>query len=132
MKEENKKLKFEIQSLKDKNKNLEFKLNIAKLWMIREIKQSVKKISKKKINKMTSSIKDDFAFDNLEDIITKKIRDFFGDFILMNTNSNIIENIISAELAYYNLKQNPNYDGFGVISSYHKALDGIIESFIIK
>ena len=127
-----KKLESEIQSLKDKNKNLEFKLNIAKIWMIREIKESVKKISKKKINKITSSIKDDFAFDNLEDIITEKIRDFFGDYILMNVSSNIIENIISAELAYYNLKQNPNYDGFWVISSYHKALDGIIETFITK
>jgi hypothetical protein len=126
------KLKSEIQSLKDLNTNLEKKLNVAKLWMEREIKESVKKISKRKINKTTSSMRDDFAFDNLEDIITEKIRNFFGDYILMNVSSNIIENIISAELAYYNLKQNPNYDGFGVISSYHKALDGIIESFIIK
>jgi hypothetical protein len=126
------KLKSEIQSLKDLNKNLEKKLNLAKLWMEREIKESVKKINKRKINKSTYSLKNDFANDNLENLITKKIRDFFGDFILMNTNSSIIEDIISAELAYYNLKQNPNYDGFGVISSYHKALDGIIESFIIK
>jgi hypothetical protein len=106
------KLKSEIQSLKDLNTNLEKKLNVAKLWMEREIKESVKKISKRKINKTTSSMRDDFAFDNLEDIITEKIRNFFGDYILMNVSSNIIENIISAELAYYNLKQNPNYDGF--------------------
>lgn len=126
------KLKSENQSLRDRNKNLEFKLNIAKLWMIREIKESVKKISKNKISKMTASIKDDFAFDNLEEIVTEKIREYFGDYILMNIWSNITESIISAELAYYNLKQNPNYDGFWVVSSYHKWLDSIIEQFIVK
>jgi hypothetical protein len=50
----------------------------------------------------------------------------------MNTNSAVIENIISAEIAYYQLKQNPNIDGFAVISSYHKAIDAIIEQVITK
>ena len=127
-----KKLESEIQSLKDRNKRLEFKLNIAKLWMIREIKESVKKISKKKISKIACDSKNNFANENLEDIITDKIRKYFGDYILMNVGTAVIDNIISAEIAYYNLKQNPNYDGFWVISSYHKALDAIIEQFIIK
>lgn len=127
-----KKLQSEIQGLKDRNKNLEFKLNIAKLWMIREIKQSVKKISKKKIANIACDSKNDFARDNLDDIITEKIRAYFWDFILMNVNSSAIDNIVSAELAYYQLKQNPNFDGFGVISSYHKALDAIIEQLITK
>ena len=127
-----KELKSEIQSLKDRNKRLEFKLNIAKLWMIREIKESIKKISKKKINKMTCSVRDEFMNENLEDIITEKIRTYFGDYILMNVGSSVIDNIVSAELTYYQLRQNPNFDGFWVISSYHKALDAIIEQFIIK
>lgn len=127
-----KKLESEIQSLKDRNKKLEFKLNIAKLWMIREIKESVKKVSKKKISKITCDSKNNFANENLEDIITDKIRKYFWDFILMNVNSGVVNNLVSAEVAYYNLKQNPNYDGFWVISSYHKALDAIIEQFIIK
>jgi hypothetical protein len=29
----------------------------------------------------------------------------------MNTNSSIIENLISAEIAYFQLKENPNFDG---------------------
>ena len=127
-----KELKSEIQSLKDRNKRLEFKLNIAKLWMIREIKESIKKISKKKISKITCDSKNNFANDNLEDIITEKIRSYFWDYILMNVSSNVIGNIVSAEIAYYQLKQNPNFDGFWVVSWYHKALDAIIEQFIMK
>ncbi len=132
MTENIKKLHSELQSLKDKNKRLEFKLNIAKLWMIREIKQSVKKISRKKISGIACESKNNFANDNLEDIITEKIRNYFGDYILMNLNSATIDNIISAEIAYYQLKQNPNFDGFGVVSWYHKAIDAIIEQFITK
>lgn len=126
------KLKSEIQNLKNLNTNLKKKLDIAKLWMEREIRESVKKISKKKINNSAYERKNSFANDNLEELITKKIRDYFWDYILMNISSSIIENIISAEIAYYNLKQNPNYDGFWVISSYHKALDAIIEQIITK
>lgn len=126
------KLQSEIQTLKDLNMNLKKKLNITKVWMWREIRESVKKINKRKINKNTSDLKNDFANDNLEDFITEQIRSYFWDYILMNVSSSIIENIISAEIAYYNLKQNPNYDGFWVISSYHKAIDGIIEQSIIK
>jgi hypothetical protein len=70
-------LKSEIQSLKDLNMNLERKLIVARLWMEREIKESVKKINKRKINKSACELKDRFANDNLEDLITKKIRDYF-------------------------------------------------------
>jgi hypothetical protein len=44
----------------------------------------------------------------------------------------VIDNIISAELNYYNFKINPISDGFSVISSYHKAIDILIEEFITK
>lgn len=127
-----KKLESKIQSLKDKNKQLEWILAIAKLWMTREIKESIKKVSKRKISKFACDKKNNFALENLEEIITDKIRNYFWDFILMNISSSVIDNIVSAEVAYYNLKQNPNYDGFWVVSSYHKALDAIIEQFITK
>ena len=125
-------LKSEIQSLKDRNINLQKKLDIAGFWMERQVRESIKRISRKKINKIACDSKNDFARNNLDDIITEKIRVYFGDFILMNVNSWIIDNIVSAEISYYQLKQNPNFDGFGVISWYHKAIDAIIEQFIIK
>lgn len=127
-----KELEQEIQSLKNRNKILEFKLNIARLWMTREIKESVKKINRNNISNIACNLKNNFANDNLEDIVTENIRKYFGDYVLMNIGTAVIENIVSAEIAYYNLKQNPNYDWFWVISSFHKALDAIIEQFIMK
>jgi hypothetical protein len=81
---------------------------------------------------MTCSTRDKFMQENNQEIISNKIQKYFWDYILMNLNSNITNNIISAEISYYNLRQNPNFDGFWVISSYHKALDAIIESIITK
>ena len=71
-----------------------------------------------------------FLNDNIDDIVSDKIQDFFGELMLVNIPSKIIKNIISAEINYYNFRNNPNFDGFSVISSYHKALDIIIETYI--
>jgi len=127
-----KKLESELKNLKKENKEIKFKLNVVKLWMIREVKQSVKKISKKQINKLTENVRDRFMNENLEEIITDKIRDFFGDYILMNMNSAILENIITWEISFYNLKNTPSIDWLWVVSSYHKSLDAIIEHVITK
>ena len=127
-----KELQNQNKFLKDKLILLQAKLKVCENWMAREVKESVKKISQKKVNKMTCDTRQSFMQENIEEIITKKIRDFFWDFILMNTPASVIDNIVSWEINYYNLRQNPNFDGFSVISSYHKAIDTIIESFIIK
>lgn len=50
----------------------------------------------------------------------------------MNLPASVIENIVSAEINYYHLKAHPNFDGLSVISSYHKALDTLIENYIIR
>jgi hypothetical protein len=50
----------------------------------------------------------------------------------LNTPTSVINNIISAEVAYFNLRENPSADGLGVITSYHKAIDLLIESEITK
>jgi hypothetical protein len=47
------------------------------MWIEREIKAEVTKIAKSKISKMTSQTKDLFFAENVEDIITKKVSDFF-------------------------------------------------------
>lgn len=122
----------EIEKLKQEIKILKQKLLIAESWMQKSIKEEVKKISKKKINKMTSWVKESFMQENIEDIITTQINKFFWEFILMNTPVWVIDNIISGEINYYNFRQNPSFDWFSVISSYHKAIDVIIESVIIK
>ena len=121
-----------LEELKKENLNLKRKLSIAKLWMEKEVRNQVKKISKRKVSKMTCRTKDVFFSDNVEDIITKKVSDFFGEIMLLNTPTSVVENIISAEISYFNLRENPSADWLWVITSYHKALDTLIENFITK
>jgi hypothetical protein len=117
-------------TLQEENEQLKNKLEIAKNWMKREIAEDMKKISKAKIDNSISKEKTCFLNDNIEEIVSKKIQDFFGELMLISIPSSIIRNIISAEINYYNFRNNPSFDGFSVISSYHKAIDIIIETYI--
>ena len=119
-----------LTTLQEENQLLKHKLEVAQNWMKKEISEDKKKISKAKINNSTLKEKTCFLNDNIEEIVSNKIQDFFGELMLVNIPAKIIKNIISAEINYYNFRNNPNFDGFSVISSYHKALDIIIETYI--
>ena len=119
-----------LTTLQEENEQLKNKLKIAQSWMKREITEDMKKISLAKINNSTLKEKTCFLSDNIEEIVSKKIQDFFGELMLVNIPAKIIKNIISAEINYYNFRNNPSFDWFSVISSYHKALDIIIETYI--
>ena len=103
-------MKNNIKTLQEENKKLKKKLEIAQKWMKREITEKIKKISKEKISSSTIKEKTCFFNNNIEDIITDKIQDFFGEIMLLNIPSSIIKNIISAEINYYNFRHNPNFD----------------------
>lgn len=122
----------ELTTLQEENELLKQKLEIAQAWMKREISGQIKKIAKQKVTETTLADKTCFLHENIEEIVTKKIQDYFGEIMLLNIPSTIIENIISAEINYYNFRHNPKSDWFAVISSYHKALDIIIETYITK
>lgn len=126
------KIKKENEKLLKENKELKKKLEVAKNWMKKEIKENVKKISKNRVKKMDSEVKNIFIEENIEEVITKNITDFFWEILLLNIPSAVIENIISAEISYFNLKENKNTDGIWVITSYNKCLDILIEIFITK
>lgn len=121
-----------LEELKKENLDLKRKLSIAKVWMERWVRSQVAKIAKEKVSKMTCNTKGAFFSENIEEIIIKKVSDFFWEILLLNTPTSVIENIISAEVSYFNLMENPSSDGLGVITSYHKALDTLTEWFITK
>ncbi len=127
-----KNIKVNLEQLIKENIELKRKLSTARLWMGREVRSSISKIAKWKVSQFTSEIKDSFFSENIENIITKKITDFFWEIMLLNTPSSVIENIIIAEINYSHLRENPNIDWLWVITSYHKSLDTLIEGFITK
>jgi hypothetical protein len=71
------KIQLENQKLKEENINLKRKLSIARIWMEKEVREQVKKISKRKIASMTCKTKDRFFSENVEEIITTKVATFF-------------------------------------------------------
>ncbi len=119
----------ELQKLKAENRELIEKLAIAKKWMSAQVQENMRRITQEKILWDTTFGED---IDHLDERVEKKIYDFFGEILLMNIPSSVVENIVSAEINYYHLKANPNFDGLSVISSYHKALDTLIENYIIR
>lgn len=118
--------------LKKENKQLKKLLSVAQDWIKREVKNSVVKLAKRKVSFSSTTTRNAFFNENAEDIITSRIADFFGEILLLNIPSVVVDNIISAELNYYHFKTNPVFDGLSVISSYHKSLDHIIEHFFTK
>ena len=115
-----------LQKLQLENQELKRKLQIAEAWMRREVRQQVARISEEQQEESMN-------FDeNAEEIISQKITDFIGEILLLNIPASVMENIISAEIWYHHMQSNAWYDGLSVISSYHKALDTLIENFITK
>ncbi len=123
LQEENKNLKKELEKLTSK-------LARVALWMQKEVKEQAHKVAQQKTKKLTSSTKQDFFNDNVEEMIAGHISNFFGDLLLLNAPKWTLEWITAGEINYYNMMKNPAIDGFAVISSYHKVLDLFIESFI--
>jgi len=60
------KIQLDNQRLKEENLDLTRKLGVAKLWMEKEVRTQVKKISKRKISSMTCQTKDRFFAENVE------------------------------------------------------------------
>lgn len=121
-----------FQELEQENERLRHHLDVATRWMRREVEESVHKISKRKVTRMTEAGRDEFLRENQEAIIGKRIQDYFGDILLLNAPKETIEYLVSSEISFYNLGKNPSLDGFSVIGSYHKILDVWVEQMIVN
>lgn len=119
-------------NLEDENIELKRKLSIAKSWMEKEFKKELKNISREKIESLSIGDRNNFFSENVEEIISTSVESFFWEFMILNTPKIVIENIISAEVLFYNQRQNKFADGLWIISSYHKSSDNIIEESITK
>ncbi|MCP4524066.1 MAG: hypothetical protein GY828_07660 [Candidatus Gracilibacteria bacterium] len=120
-----------LEKLQEENQILKRKLAIAQAWMEKEVRSQVDIISLEHKQGRPTDISGTYKEVSEADI-SRQITDFIGEVLLLNIPGNFMENIISAEVQYHSLEENNNFDGVGIILSYHKALDELIESFITK
>ncbi len=121
-----------IRSLQEERDALQKKLSVLSAWAKRDVRSSISSIARQRASNLDKHTQDHFHDDMTADKIEQMISEYFGNILLLNTPTWVLEALISAEVNYYNLLQNPSIDGLAVVSAYHKALDAIIESYITK
>lgn len=95
----------ELEKLQEENRILKRKLETAKAWMLREVKSQVHSVAKRKVGKMTEDLKEEFLTENIEEVISKRIVEYFGDLLLLNAPSWTIEAITTSEINFYNMQK---------------------------
>lgn len=120
----------EIKKIIEENRSLKRKLEVAKKWMEREVKNQIALVAKKKFKKIDDKDMKNMPYSESE--ITEQIISYFWDILLLNAPKDTIDAITASEIHYHNMKSNPKLDGLAVISGYHKVFDALIESFLTK
>lgn len=123
---------MKVTELIQENSELKHKLSIAQKWMKREIESDSLEIQRKKEENKSEKKLRKFHENNIEEILSNKVKDFLGEDIYMITPQYVLDNIVWAEVLFYNLYHYKFTDWLGVVASYNKAVDYIIESFITK
>ena len=122
----------DITDLERQNHELKQKLQEARNWMQKEVKESQKEIASQQTHRDAHASIDQLLDENTDDIISRRISEFFSEELMLNIPTSVIENIIFAETSYYHLKNNAHFDGFSILSSYNKAFDSLIEHIVTK
>lgn len=117
------------KSLQEENDILKRKLDNLKKWAIKEI--SSKKLDYDELRDWYCKIYNSDKKE-IEKEILSKIINFLWEEIVSSISYKFIEYLLISEINYINFQENPSLDGLSVISSYHKALDIIIEDYITK
>lgn len=119
-------------NLKLENEILRKKLEIAEKWIKREVLSRKNDIKISKINFFTGKNIKNFFEDNVEEIVSNNISNFIPEEIFIFLDKEILENLASAELSFFNLLENKNIDWLWVVSQYQKVFDLIIEEQVAK
>ncbi len=123
-------MNLSLEALLAENADLKRKLEVSRRWMEREVRESAHKIAAKRVGKMSIGARDSFLEENQEEIIANRIRSYFGELLLLNAPKNTVEHLVDSEISYFSLSKLSSGDGIGVVSSYTKILDSLIESAI--
>ena len=121
-----------IEEIRNERDELEKKLSVLSAWATRDIKSNISSIARQRAAGLDNETHDNFHAEETAEEIEQKITEYFGNILLMNAPSWVVDALTTAEVNYFNLLQNPNIDGLSVVSAYHKALDALIETIITK
>lgn len=121
----------EIEQLKAENARLSRQLAHAQAFMRREFEGSLLKISKRKAVSASTNDREEFFRQQQQEMNSTKILGYFGEILLMNIPKQTVEHLIDSEISFFYLGRNQGGDGVGVIGSYNKILDTLIETFIV-
>ena len=72
-----KQIQQENEELKKEVLRLSHKLEVVSTWMRREVTQQTHKVARQKTKKLTSDIKEDFLKENIEEVISSRINNYF-------------------------------------------------------
>lgn len=121
----------ENERLRQENEALRRKLVTCAIWMRRQVEEQICLITRRKVTRMAVGEKENFLEEHMDEVISKRIKEFFGEIFLLNAPKGTIDHLVHSEIAFFNLRRNPNIDGFSVIGGYQKILDACIEHMII-
>ena len=118
--------------LQKENEELKRKLFEAQKWMKKEVEREQLEIAKRKTTKEWITKRKEFFSLEVENMFLSKIENFFGDLVFSQIPKYVLENIISAEVQYYNFSHYKFTDWLWIITSYQKSFDYLIEENITK
>lgn len=120
------------KDLEKENEELKKKLTLAQNWIKRDIEWEKLLIAKERAVETWEKERLIHYKENARQIIVWSIKNFFWDLLFAQTPEYVLENIISAEVFFYNQRYLKFTDWLGVITWYNKAVDYLIEENITK
>lgn len=112
------------------NHELRAKLELAQIWMQREVADSISRIQEERSRKnVRIALQNVFEKDGV-DILTRKIVSKF-DGSIARAPKYTLERLIDAEIYWNTLQQYPQMDALPIIIAYQKILDAWIEDRLI-
>jgi hypothetical protein len=67
----------QLKQLQEENEELKRKLSLCMNWMTKEVEEEIHKIARRRVSSLTQDDKDEFLRENQEQIISKRIQNYF-------------------------------------------------------
>jgi hypothetical protein len=121
-----------VRALEEENADLRRKLEFCRGWMRKQVEEQVHQISLRKTKSLASASRDDFFREQQEQMISARIRRYFGEEGVTLLSERAFSLLVQSEIAFYALTKNPALDGLSVVGVYQKLLDDLVERGITE